>query len=167
MRNFRNFLKEDLNKFLDDYGLNDEWKAYQNQPKPVIGPPDESKGWHADTSEVMRELNYVMKKTIDGIRRTNEFGIQDISFDITNQEQMRSGVQLTLEVEGTATAKNLEHVKKLLYNLLNQTSPILKKKNIYLYILYNHLQTVMEEDSPIGLIRKIKFRTMGAAVWRG
>ncbi len=172
MKTFRNFIveQEGLNDFLGQHGLEDDWKEFRNRPKPIDAPPEHPKGWSAGGDEPLRNLNRIIKETIDTIPKVNNFGIDSMQFEKINEEKTSTGTLLNMEASGTTSARNKDHIKKQLAELLNHAKEKLSKENISLQILYNKLDIseAMEEtsmDEPaIGLVRKWSFRVICAAV---
>ena len=100
---------------------------------------------HEDSSpeakEAMREIQIVMNKVIDQTQRVNGFGINDIKFEVINQEEGETGTQINLEAHGSAIAKNEKHVSRLLQKLVGLTREDLWKKNIFLEMMYHKIET--------------------------
>ena len=176
IKSFNDFLKEQVlgeeegyKDFLKNYGLDDEWKNYKNKPKPITAPP-EAKGWTLSPQEAMRDIARIVNNAIDSSTKVNKFGIEKITFEVINSENTSTGIKIDLEAQGTASARNSDHIKKQLEKLISNTKGPLSEKGIYLEFLYNKIDTndSMKEsnfDEPaVGLVRKIDFRIICIAI---
>lgn len=174
MKTFQKFIKEneELQGFLSQYGLEDDWKKHQNKPKEIVAPPDQPKGWEANNDEeLVRDLNRIANETL-GFKKNN-FGIDEIKFEVINKEQVSTGMQFNLEGNGTTSARNTEHVKRQIADLANRLKNPLAEKGIYIEFLYNKLdvkektnEVTSMDDIPTGLVRKWTFSVIAAAVSR-
>lgn len=176
MKTFDDYLKEQvveeegLRNFLKDNGLEDDWKAYKNKPKPIVAPPENAKGWQLSPNEAMRDISRIINDAINRTTKVNKFGIENIKFEVISTERISTGVKIDLEGQGTASARNSDHIKKQLEKLMNSAKTPLAEKGIHLEIMYNKIDTndAMEEanfDKPaIGLVRKIDFRVICTAI---
>jgi len=178
MKTFNEFVKsqqvleeEGLKDFLSQHGLEDDWKAYRNKPKPIDCPRAEPKGWDLSPDEAMRDLNHTMRQCIDAQPKINKFGIEDMEFEVINKETTVSGIKLDLEAKGTTTARNDDHIKKQLEKLMNLAKKPLAAKGMHMEVLYNKIDTseAVEESSgdegpPVGLVRKYTFRVICVAM---
>lgn len=177
MKTFTDYLKEHevieeegLRDFLKDNGLEDDWKAYKNKPKPIVAPPEHAKGWKLSPHEAMRDIARIIKNAVDGTTKVNRFGIEDIKFEVINTEHTSTGIKIDLEAQGTASARNSDHIKKQLEKVAAAAKAPLAEKGIHIEFLYNKIDTndSVEEasfDEPaIGLVRKIDFRIICTAI---
>jgi hypothetical protein len=177
MKTFNEFVKdqhvleeEGLRDFLKQHGLEDDWKAFKNKPKPIDVPREEPKGWDLSHDEAMRNINHIVKQCIDATPKVNKFGIHDIEFEIINKEQTVSGIKLDMEAKGTACARNDDHIKKQLEKLMAAAKKPLAERGIHMEVLYNKIDTseAVEETNldnpPIGLVRKYEFRVICVAM---
>src|SRR5581483_12399354 len=115
--------------------------------------------------ETMREIQIVMNKAIDNSQRVKGFGINDIKFEVINQEEGETGTQINLEAKGSAVAKNEQHLSRMLQKLVNSTREDLWKKNIFFEFHYHKIDisdTKMEETD-IDLKKSIYFTVICAA----
>jgi len=175
MKTFQDYLTEheaeELNSFLKDNGLEDDWKSFKNKPKPITAPPAEAKGWKLDGDEAMRDINRIVKDVIDGTTKVNNFGIEDINFEVINTEETSTGIKINLEAQGSAHARNNNHIKKQLEKVMAAAKSPLAQKGIHMEIFYNRIDTndSVEEtndnnEPAIGLVRKIDFRVTCTAI---
>lgn len=176
MKTFNDYLKEQvieeegLKDFLKDHGLEDDWKSYKGKPKPVVGPPDKAKGWQLSPHEAMRDISRIITSAVDGTTKVNKFGIENIKFEVINTEHTSTGIKIELEANGTASARNGDHIKKQLEKVMTAAKAPLAEKGIHMEILYNKIDTndSMKEanfDEPaIGLVHKIDFRVICTAI---
>lgn len=175
MKTFHNFLKEEkdtdreeLTSFIKDNGLEKQWKQYQNRPKPITAPPFAARGWELKNDEIMRDINTVFRNTINSSVKENRFGIDEIKFEIINNEKVSTGVQLNLEAEGIAFARNPDHIKRLLAQLNEASKKSLWQYGIKMEFLYNRLDVSEAQEEgdvgPVGLVRKYSFRVICSAV---
>lgn len=178
MKTFNEFVKdqhvleeEGLKDFLSQHGLEDDWKAYRNKPKPIDAPRAEPKGWDLSPDEAMRDLNHILKKCIDQMPKVNKFGIEDIEFEVINKETTVSGIKLDLEASGKTTARNDDHIKKQLEKLMDAAKKPLAECGIHMQCLYNKIdvseaveESAGDEGPPIGLVRKYNFKVICVAM---
>lgn len=162
--------EEGLKDFLTQHGLEDDWKTYKEKPKPIVAPPDQAKGWKLSPHEAMRDISKIVATAVDGTTKVNKFGIENIKFEVINTEHTSTGIKIDLEAQGTASARNGDHIKKQLEKVMAAAKAPLAEKGIHMEILYNKIDTndSMEEsnsDEPaIGLVRKIDFRVICTAI---
>lgn len=176
MKTFNDFLKEQvieeegLRDFLKDNGLEDEWKEFKNKPKPITAPPENAKGWKLSGQEAMRDISRIVNDALGSTTKVNKFGIESIKFEVISTEHTSSGIKIDLEAQGTASARNGDHIKKQLEKVMATAKAPLAEKGIHMEFLYNKIDTndAMEEanlDEPaIGLVRKIDFRIVCTAI---
>jgi hypothetical protein len=121
-----------------------------------------------EATEALRDIRIVFNKTLQQTQRVNGYGIDEINFDVINEEKAEGGIQLNLEITGTANAKSKEHVGMLLEKLMLATRQALWQKKIFLQILGHRLnvsETQLENETPMGLRRKLHFEVIGAAIF--
>jgi hypothetical protein len=175
MKTFHDFLKEEkdaggeeMASFIKDNNLEKQWKQYQNRPKPITAPPYESQGWELKNNEIMRDINAVFRSVINSSVKENRFGVEEIKFEIINDEKVSTGVQLNLEAEGVAFARNPDHIKRLLAQLNESAKKALWQHGIKMEFLYNRLDVSEAQEEgdvgPVGLVRKYSFRVICSAV---
>ncbi len=156
---------ETFEDFLKQHNLQDKWA---NFTKPSIATYAEPQGWSLNPDEAMRDINYIINHCIHNTPKVNRFGIVSIAFEPINQEQTRSGIRINLEINGIAIAKNQDHIKKQLDEIMTSARKPLFSKGIYLQILYNKMDTsesVEENDnSPLGLVHTYHFRVLCVAI---
>lgn len=122
-----------------------------------------------EVQEALREIQIVMNKAIHDTQRDNGFGINDIKFEVINQEEGENGVQINMEAKGSAVARNEKHISRMLQKLVNQTREDLWKKDIFIEMMYHKIETSetkmeSEEDEPnMGLKRTLYFTVICAA----
>lgn len=133
----------------------------------------ENKDCDADpkAKEALREIQVVINKTLDSSKRVNGYGINEIKFDVINQETAEGGIQLNLEANGSATAKNEKHISRMLQKLISDSREDLWKKNIFIEAMYHQIETsesplneAEDDDSDMGLKRKLYFMVICAAI---
>ena len=117
----------------------------------------------------MRDINYIVKHCIDSTKKVNNFGINDINFEIVNSEETSRGMTIHLEAQGTTTARNADHIKAQLRQLMDTCKRPLAEKNIHMQCLYNQLDVAEAaneniDEPAVGLMRKYKFTVICAAV---
>jgi hypothetical protein len=134
----------------------------------------ESNGGEASSAskEALREIQIVMNETIGQTQRVNGFGIDSIKFQVLNQEETESGIQVNLEASGSAIAKNEKHISRMLQKLVEATREQLWKKKIFLEMMYHKIdvsETKIDEsndddDNPnVDLKRTLYFTVICAA----
>ncbi len=121
--------------------------------------------------EAIREIQVVINKTIDSSKRVNGFGIDDMKFKIISQECAKTGIQINMEAQGSAVAKNEKHISRMLQNLMGDSREDLWKKNIFLEVMYHQIEVsetkldeAEDDDSNIGLKRTLYFTVICAAI---
>jgi hypothetical protein len=162
MKTFQDYLK--------DRNLQDDWEGYRKQSDEA-GPAPEPKGWKSDPNEPVREIQQILAKAVDGTQKVNRMGVDDLKAEVVSTEDVSSGQQCRMEIQGTAHAKSVDHIKRLLDKVLATAGPMLKERGIYLYISgqVDANETEIKEDaaaddSPVGLVREYSFRVMATAV---
>jgi hypothetical protein len=99
-------------------------------------------------------------------------GIDDLKAEVVNSEQVATGHQCKVELQGTAHAKNEEHIKHLLEKVIMTAKPMLEARGMYMEVLYNQLDVneadfdEETEDTPIGLVRQYSFRVIANVLCR-
>lgn len=133
---------------------------------------DRDKGTEASSSakEALREIQIVMNEAIGKTVKVNSFGIDDIKFNVINQEEAESGIQINLEATGSAIAKNEKHISRMLQKLVSMTREDLWKKKIFLEMMYHKidvsetkLESEDDDDPNVGLKRTLYFTIICAA----
>lgn len=117
--------------------------------------------------EAMREIQIVINQSLSQTPRINGFGINDLKFDLINQERASQGLQLNLEAKGSAVAKNKEHINGMLQKLMNTAREPLWQKKIFLEIMYHNIdvqENMHENDTAVGLKGTLYFNTIAAAI---
>jgi hypothetical protein len=120
----------------------------------------------SDAKEGMRELQLVINNTLWRTKKINGFGIDDIKFEIINQERANAGLQINLEGKGSAVVKNKDHLSRLLQRLVMDSRQELQSKNIFLEMMYHQIDlsdNVNENyNTPLGLKSKKYFSVVCA-----
>lgn len=121
--------------------------------------------------EALREIQVVVNKTLDNSKKVNGFGINEMKFEIINQECAEAGIQINMEAKGSATAKNEKHISRMLQHMVSDSREDLWKKDIFLEIMYHQIETseskldeAEDDDSNIGLKRTLYFTVICAAI---
>ena len=121
-----------------------------------------------DGREALREIQIVINETLSQMPRINGFGINEIKFELINEEKSTQGTQLNLEAKGSAIAKNKDHINGMLQKLVNQARESLWKKKIFLEFMYHEIDvretTNENEDVAIGLKHNLYFNVVSAAL---
>lgn len=127
-------------------------------------------GASSEATEALREIQIVMNTAIGQTQKVNGFGINDIKFNVINQEESESGVQVNLEASGSAVAKNDKHISRMLQKLVNSTREDLWKKKIFLEMMYHkidvgetQIESEDDDDPNIGLKRTLYYTVICAA----
>jgi hypothetical protein len=142
MRNFSNYIEEKGSKI-----------------------PDAS----ASAKEALREIQIIMNESLGQSQKVNGFGINDIKFQVLNEEEGEAGIQINMEASGSAVAKNEKHISRMLQKLVEATREHLWKKNIFLEMMYHKIDVsetkleAEEEDINVGLKRTLYFTVICAA----
>jgi len=127
-----------------------------------------TEGISPDGREAMREIQIVINETLSQTPRVNGFGINEIKFELINEEKATQGTQLNLEAKGSAIAKNKDHINGMLQKLVQWTREPLWKKKIFLEIMYHEIdvrETANEnEDIAMGLKHPLYFNVVSAAL---
>jgi len=117
--------------------------------------------------ETLREIQVVVNKALDDTKKVNGFGIDDIKFELINEERAETGLQLNLEAKGSAVAKNKEHINGMLQRLIKKTREPLMKKKIFLEMMYHEInahENMYENNTAMGLKRTLYFNVIAAAI---
>lgn len=124
----------------------------------------------SQATEAMREIQIVMNKALGQTQKVNGFGIDDIKFDVINEEESETGIQINLEAHGSAVAKNEKHISRMLQKLVQMTREDLWKKKIFLEMMYHKIdvsetknESEDDDDPNIGLKRTLYFTVICAA----
>jgi len=124
----------------------------------------------ASTKEALREIQIVMNEAVGQTQKVNGFGINDIKFNVLNEEEGEAGVQINLEASGSAVAKNEKHISRMLQKLVESTREQLWKKRIFLEMMYHKIdvsETKIDEaddgETNVGLKRTLYFTVICAA----
>ncbi len=122
----------------------------------------------SEAKEAMREIQIVMTETLGCTKKTNGFGINDIKFELINQQKSSKGLQLNLEARGSAIVKGKEHLSRLLQRLVSDSREDLWKKNIFFEMMYHKVdmsENKLEMDeTPLGLKNTVHFSVICAAL---
>lgn len=128
---------------------------------------------HADMTsearETVREINVVFNKAVDSNPKINGFGINDIDFEVINEEKTKSGIQVNLEVKGSAVARDDKHISRMLQKLCNATREQLWGKKIFIEMMYHEIHTSenvleVDESTPVDRRFTLHFRLIAAAI---
>lgn len=117
--------------------------------------------------EAMREIQIVINQSLSQIPKINGFGINDLKFDLINEERATQGLQMNLEAKGSAVAKNKEHINGMLQKLMATAREPLWQKKIFLEIMYHNIdvqENMHENNTAIGLKGTLYFNTIAAAI---
>lgn len=124
----------------------------------------------SEAKEALREIQIVMNSAIGQTQKVNGFGIDDIKFNVINQEASESGIQINLEASGSAVAKNEKHISRMLQKLVSSTREDLWKKKIFLEMMYHkidvsetQIESEDDDDPNIGLKRTLYYTVICAA----
>jgi hypothetical protein len=120
-----------------------------------------------ESRETLREIQIVVNEALNNTTKINGFGIDDIKFELINEESAETGLQLNLEAKGSAVAKNKEHINGMLQRLMKKTKEPLRKKKIFLEIMYHEIdvhENMYEDNTAIGLKRTLYFNVIAAAI---
>lgn len=127
-----------------------------------------AEGISPDGREAMREIQIVINETLSQMPRINGFGINEIKFELINEEKSTQGTQLNLEAKGSAVAKSKDHINGMLQKLITWTREPLWKKKIFLEVMYHEIDvretTNENEDIAIGLKNTLYFNVVSAAL---
>ena len=91
--------------YLRDRNLDDDWESYRKQ-NDEPGPSPDATGWKSDPNEPVRELQQILSQAVDNTQKINRMGIDDIKAEVVNTEEVASGHQCKVELQGTVHAKN-------------------------------------------------------------
>jgi len=121
--------------------------------------------------EAIREIQVVINKTIDSSKKVNGFGIDEMKFKIINQECAKTGIQINIEAQGSAVAKNEKHISRMIQNIISNSREDLWKKDIFLEAMYHQIEVsetkldeAEDDNSNIGLKRTLYFTVICAAI---
>lgn len=120
-----------------------------------------------DGKEAMREIQIIVNQSLSQTPKVNGFGINEVKFELINEERATQGLQLNLEVKGSAVAKNKDHINGMLQRLMSAAREPLWQKKIFLEIMYHNIDVqdnMHENNTPIGLKGTLYFNTIAAAI---
>lgn len=122
-----------------------------------------------ESIETLREIQIVMNRTLGKTIKINGFGINEIKLSVLKEESTQRGMQIDLQANGSAVAKNKAHIINMLQKLVQESREALWKKNIFFEILYHRVDVaenkIYEYDNPdIGLKRTLYFTAICAAL---